>query len=58
MFLAVVELKDSSMASKAPLSLIELSIVLGVRRSSLSILVLEVSNISNRIVITKVLGGN
>jgi len=57
-FLAVVELKDSSMASKAPLSLIELSIVLGVRRSSLSILVLEVSNISNRIVITKVLGGN
>ena len=57
-FLIVVELNNSSMAFKALLSSMDLSIILGVKRSSLSILNLEISNIFNKIGITKFLKGN
>ena len=56
--LEVIELKDFSIAFKAPLSLIDLSVVLRVKRNSLSILVLEVLDISDGINITRFLKGN
>ena len=52
----VIELKDFSVASKALLSLIDLSVVLEVKKSFLS--VLKVSDIFNGINITKFLKGN
>ena len=57
-FLGVIKLKNFSIASKASLSLINLSIVLGVKRSSLSILVLEVLDIFNKINIIRFLKSN
>ena len=57
-FLIVIELDNSSVAFKAFLNLINLGIVLGIKKSSLSILNLEIFNIFNRIGITEFLKNN
>ena len=56
MSLVVIELENFSVASNPFLSLID--IVLRFGRSSLSVLILKISDISNGIDITKFLEGN